>query len=351
MSVVPGSLDGQRVLILLHGSIGDVIRGIPLANLLKRHFPTVKIEWSAESPAAELLRDHPSIDEVIVFDRQKGGKAILEHLGELRGRRFGVVLDLQRLLKTGLISRWTRAPVRVGFARRDAKELNWLFNNCHIPTRKPGQSKLSMYLEFGKLFGITEDRVEWNFALDREERERVERLVPVPGEKYAAFFIGSSWPSKRWTASATAEAVDAVWNRWKMDVALLGAKSDREFANEIASSCGRGFLDLVGKTSLRDLIGILERASFSLGPDTGTMHLSAAVGTPVVSLWSPTDPVWSAPFGCEDLIVRSSAPCRTCMRRTCRYATPCMAGISHERVMAKIDLALARMQGGSSKWG
>jgi lipopolysaccharide heptosyltransferase II len=335
-------LDSGWVLIVLHGSIGDVVRGIPLANLLKRHRPALKVAWSVEPPAAPLLQAHPAIDDVITFDRYHWARVGVGYLKDLSKRKFDLVLDLQRHFKSGLIGWCTRAPVRVGFGRSDAKEGNWLFNTHHVPARKPGQSKLSMYLEFGAMLGIPTDPIEWRLSLRPNENDRVAMLLSGIQSPFAAFFVGSRWPSKRWTPEATAMLIDLVRDGWGLKTVLLGGEFDTDTAERIASLSRKGIWNLAGRTSLRDLIGILERSVFSLGPDTGTMHLSAAVGTPVVSLWAPSDPEWSGPFGNEDLIVRSPVACGPCMSRICGRATSCMAEISPDQVMIKIERVLKK---------
>jgi lipopolysaccharide heptosyltransferase II len=341
-------LNRSRLLIILHGSIGDVVRAIPVANRLKRQWPGIRLGWSVETPSADLLAGHPAIDDLIIFPRTDGPKGIVGYLRTLRGRQFDIVIDLQRHLKSGLISWLTRAPLRLGFSQADAKEGNWLFNNRYISERREGQSKLSMYLEFAEALGAPETPLAWEFALAREDEERVESLLREACAPFATFFVGASWPSKLWTARATAALAEIVHKRWRIDVVLVGDKSDVAFAREVERFSSIRVKDLTGRTSLRDLVGILSRSVFCVGPDTGSMHLSAALGIPVVSLFAPSDPQWSSPFGCEDLVVRSPIECGPCMKRVCRRATPCMAAIRVEEVVTKIETALARRVGHSS---
>jgi ADP-heptose:LPS heptosyltransferase len=120
-------VDSKRILIVLHGSIGDVTRALPLASLIRKGFPDVKLSWAVEAPSFPLVEHYPAIDEVIVFDRRHWWRGIWPFLRTIRGRRFDVVVDLQRHLKSGLISFFSGAPIRVGFNKADGKEFNWLF--------------------------------------------------------------------------------------------------------------------------------------------------------------------------------------------------------------------------------
>jgi ADP-heptose:LPS heptosyltransferase len=135
---------------VLHGSIGDVVRALPLANLLRNGFPRARVCWSIEPASLPLVEGHPAIDEVIVFDRRRVWKSFWPFLAEIRAGRFDLVLDLQRHLKSGIVSWFSGASLRIGFHRADAKELNWIFNNMRIEAFGGGNSKLDHYLKFAE---------------------------------------------------------------------------------------------------------------------------------------------------------------------------------------------------------
>jgi hypothetical protein len=136
----------KNILIVLHGSIGDVTRALPLANLIRRGFPKARLSWAVEPLCFPLVQHHPALDEVILFDRRRWWSAAVPFLRKIRAQRFDLVLDLQRLFKSGVVSWWSGAPHRIGFNRLDAKEFNWIFNNHFIPAAGDGVSKLEHYL-------------------------------------------------------------------------------------------------------------------------------------------------------------------------------------------------------------
>lgn len=334
-------LEPNRILIVLHGSIGDVTRAIPLANLVRRRYPDAQIAWSVEPPAYPLVEHHPAVDEVIRFDRGRWWKSLAPFLRQIRSKRFDLVLDLQRHLKSGLISRWSGAPYRLGFHRRDAKEFNWLFNNHHIPAAGNGMSKLSHYLEFAECLGIEPCPVEWGLSLLPEEEARVERLLEKVGGNFAVFFVGSRWESKQWFPDRTARGAAEIQRRYGLEIVLLGGKEEIRFAQEVESLRPPPVVNWVGQTSLREAVGILSRAQVAVGPDTGLMHLSAAVGTPVVSLWGATSPTRTGPYGCEDFVVQGKAACSPCYLRQCPIGRVCMQSIDVEEVAQMVGRALA----------
>jgi lipopolysaccharide heptosyltransferase II len=331
----------EKILIILHGSIGDVTRAIPLATLVRRGYPRARIAWAIEPAALPLVEHHAAVDEVIVFDRDRSPSSFWPFLDRVRSGRFDLALDLQRHLKSGIVSRWSGARARVGFHRQDAKEFNWLFNNYTIPPASNGTSKLDHYLKFAEFLGIEPCPVEWNFRLRPDEEAAVEKMAREVGGPFAVYTVGGRWESKRWFPDEAARSATEVKRRYGLEVVLLGGKEDRAFAEEMGRQRPAGFVDWTGRTTLREAIGILSRAEVCVGPDSGLMHISAAVGTPVVSLWGPTDPLRTGPFGYQGFTVQGRAACAPCYLKRCPIGRVCMRSIQSEEVLAKVAAALA----------
>ena len=336
-------LDPRRILIILHGSVGDVARALPVANHLRDAYPNASIAWAIEPAAFPLVEHHPAVDETIVFDRGNWGKSVGPFLRQIRRAKFDLVLDLQRLLKSGLISWWSGAPYRLGFHRQDAKEGNWLFNNHHIPPTGNGVSKLQHYLKFTEHLGIRQTSVRWGLRLTPAEERRVDQLVQELEGNFAAYFVGSRWESKQWFPVATAKCAAEVRRRYGLAAVLLGTKEDAAFAQRVVEQAsGIPLVNLVGRTSLREAAGVLRRAPVAVGPDTGLMHVSVAVGTPVVSLWGATSPERTGPHGFLHLVIRGKAPCSPCYLRHCPIGRMCMESIDVDEVAARVGGALSR---------
>lgn len=340
------AIQAERILIVLHGSIGDVTRAVPLANLVRRAYPKAKIAWSVEPPAFPLVERHPAVDEVLLFERRHGWRTFAPFLSRVRSGHFDLVLDLQRHLKSGLISWCSGAPYRLGFHRSDAKEFNWLFNNRHIPAQGDGISKLTHYLKFAEFLGTDPYPIEWQFPLTEGEKINVDAMLRVVGKRFAVFFVGGSWESKRWFAAETAESAAEIQLRYGLEIVLLGGKEDVGFAREVESFPRLRLANYVGRTSLREAVGILSRAQVAVGPDTGLMHLSAAVGTPVVSLWGATSPLRTGPHGFEELVIQGKAACSPCYLRRCPIGRICMKSITVEEVATGVGRALSRKADG-----
>ena len=342
---IPRDFQPKKILIILHGSIGDVTRALPLAGALRRGFPAARIVWSVEPPSLPLLRGNEAIDEILIFDRPRWQSALIGFLAEVRRRKFDLVLDLQRHFKSGLISRWSGASFRLGFHRDDSKEFNWIFNNLHIEAYGDAISKLEHYGKFIDALGIERGDLRWDFRLTTAERAAVEKHLLPAQRDFAVLFAGTRWQSKQWLPAQIAECADVLKREFDLDAVLLGSSADEKIARQSAAEARTNVVNLVGRTSLREAIGIIEKAKLAVGPDTGLMHIAAAVGTPVISLWGATDPARTGPHCFADLVIRGRAPCVPCNRRQCRIGRICLQSITCAEIADKAALALQRRSG------
>ena len=137
---------GRRICIVMMSAIGDAVHVLPVVTAIKRHEPSAKITWILQPGPASLVRGHPDVDEILVFEKARGSRGMLELRAELARREFDLVIDLQVYIKAGLVTSFTRAPVKLGFDRARARDLNWLFTNRRIPTHAP-QHVQDQYLE------------------------------------------------------------------------------------------------------------------------------------------------------------------------------------------------------------
>ena len=330
------------ILVVLMGSLGDLVRGLCLPGDIKRHWPGATITWLVEPSWKSLVDYHPLIDEVIVFDRPRGAAAVFDLCRDLKKRHFDISLDLQRHFKSGFFSLLSGAPHRIGVHPRNAKEFNWIFNNHHIPFFSNRQPKLNHYLKFVAYLGAPPSAIP-DFGLSSlDVRHLPERLAAQLPEAYIVVVMGSSWISKDWTYDGYRGLLYRILERGTHGVVLVGDGSQTGPAGQLEMALGSDhLLNLAGKTSLLELTAILGSAVVSVGPDSGPGHLSAAVGTPYVSLFGPTDPERVAPFRCDRFVVQAESDCIGCYHKTCRYTGPnCMAEITADMVMQTLEQAL-----------
>lgn len=351
------TLAGKKILIVLLGSIGDVVRGLSLAMRLKRSVPTCHVTWAVEPKSADVLVGHPAVDQVIRFERQEGFSAYRRFLSVLRAEHFDVVLDLQRHFKSGFTSFATRAPVRIGFHPKNAKELNWIFQNDWIEFVPDTVQKLDHYQRFGDRlglpavspleFGLEGDNSVWRGAETIfAEQCTKQGLRDLPGpEKRVALIVGSSWQSKLWPAERYIELVQLLWKELGMMTIVVGGPSDKRIAAQIKKNVSDiPVCDLTGATSLRELAVVFQRVQIAIGSDSGPMHIAAAVGCPVISIWGATSPMRSGAYGSDDLVLQSSIGCSPCYFRKCPgLDTLCMSDIPSVAVLSKLKRHLGLM--------
>jgi heptosyltransferase I len=322
----------QRILIILLGAIGDVTRALPLAQRLRAAYPQAHITWAIEPLSAPLVRHHPAVDAVIVFDRPRGLPAFREFLSKVRTVGADLTLDLQRHLKSGVASLASGAALRVGFHRRNSREGNWIFNNRHIAPQQHLSIKLQQYLAFADCLGAAAAPITFGLHMTKEEVSQVDAMLAEVRAPFVAAFVGSSCESRLWFPERTASLADALATRGVSTV-LVGGPGDVAFANAANASARSSVTNLAGQTTLRHLIGIFERCAAAYGPDSGPMHIAAAVGARVVSLWGATSAARSTPWNNEEGVIEGSADCMPCYRKTCPIGRVCMQAISVEMVL------------------
>ncbi len=298
------------------------------------------LAWSIEPACLPLLQGNSAIDEIILLERRRWWKNAGPFLARVRGGNFDLVLDLQRLFKSGFISWWSGAAQRIGFHRKDSKEFNWIFNNCHIPAYGDKIPKIEHYMKFVDYLGIERFPLEWEFNLSPEEGTSITGHLSKTAGPFAALFVGTRWQSKQWFPSQMSECADRLQGDFGLNVVLLGSKDDQPLAQEVVSMARRPLNNLVGRTTLREAIGVIQQARIAVGPDTGLTHIAAALRTPVISLWGATRPQRTGPYGYADLVLQGKAPCVPCQRRTCSIGRVCLQSITTEQIGAKIRKVL-----------
>lgn len=333
MSPIQFTTPPGRILIIKPSAIGDVVHSLPVLNLLRRKWPAAHVSWLVASACAGLLDGHPQIDDVIIFDRRRFGKGwrkpsaaagLFGFTRSLRQRQFDLVIDLQGLFRSGWLAVKTRAAVRVGPA--EARELGWIFYTHRIPTGFPSGHAVDRYLNIAEALGLGRSPVEFKFPTSDEDRKFVADLLPGTAP-YAVFLPGTNWETKRWPAEKFAACVSPLRERFGLRSVVAGGMGDAHLAAQIPGS-----VDLTGKTNLRQLVALLERAALVIANDTGPMHIAAALGRPMVSIYGPTSPDRTGPYGRVNTVVQLDIECSPCYGRHCSHIS-CMRKLSAEAIL------------------
>jgi len=295
----------DRVGIVMMSAVGDAVHVLPVINALKRHTADARVTWVLQPAPATLVRGHPQVDDIVIFDRARGRRAFTEVKRQLSTRPFDVVLDLQVYFKAGLVTSFTKAPVKLGFDKARARDMNWLFTTHRIPPHPAGQHVQDQYFEFLQALGVEPEPAAWHLGPWDDEREwqrdffsRIERPV-------AAIVVGTSKAEKDWIPERWAQVVDVLYDEYGLQPVLVGGRSARELAAErvIMERARHKPISALG-SGLRKLVSILDGSALVLAPDTGPLHMAVALDRPVISLIGYTNPKRTGPWRrFHDLII------------------------------------------------
>jgi heptosyltransferase I len=285
-----------RVCIVMMSAVGDAVHVLPLVTALKRHDPATHVTWVLQPGPATLVRGHPAVDEIVLFDRTRGARGFLDTRAQLAGHQFDVCVNLQVYFKAGIITSFVPAPVKLGFDRARARDFNWLFTNAKIP-RHPMQHVQDQYFEFLDALGVPHQPPAWDLGPWPEERAWQREFFAGIERPAAAIVVATSKPQKDWLPERWARVCDALHEDHGLQPVLVGGRSERELAAEavIMREARHKPVSALG-SGLRKLVAILDGSALVLSPDTGPLHMAVALDRPVVSLIGYSNPKRVGPY-------------------------------------------------------
>lgn len=251
------------------------------------------------------MSDIPDVD-FIIFDKARGAAGYRDVRRQLHKRHFDVALCLHASVRANFISRLVRTPVRLGYDYSRARDFQWLFTNARIDPA-PGQHVQDAMMSFARTIGIPPRDLRWDIPLTAAHREFAAACV---GERRPVMII-SPCSSERtrsyrnWSAENYAAAANHARQKFGCRIVVTGSGSgiEREYGRTIGRLCGRNVVNLVGKTSLKQLLALLDLSSVLLCPDSGPAHMATTVGTPVIGLYATSNPARTGPYFSRDLAV------------------------------------------------
>ncbi len=340
------------ILIIRTAYIGDVMMTIPMLRPLRLQFPEAHVSFLTSTPAAELLRGNPDLDEVICFEpfwfyQSAYKSSYLQFLRSVGRRRFDLVIetrgDIREIL---LLVRPFKAKFKVSYGVGGGA-----YMLSHVVPYPGLKHKVEYHLDICRYLNCPVNKVEWGVHLSAEERKRVEQILCDSGLNgpFLAAHPGSRLVLKRWLKARYAELFDRISVTTGLPVILLGAPAETPLVNEIAAHMKQTPVNLSGKLDLRQMAGVLARARAFVCNDSAPMHVAAAVDTPTVALFGPSKSVETAPFGSIHRVVERKMPCRsTCDESNCLHTDrhACMRSISVDQALSVVaemlnDLCLA----------
>lgn len=291
----------DKLCVLRLSAIGDCCHTLAVVRTLQQHLPDTELTWVIGKTEAGLMAGLDGV-ELIVFDKAGGRRAVREVQSALGGREFDVLLNMHASWRANRVSRLIRAQRRIGFDRDRARDLQWLFTDEHIaPQHQP--HVIDGLFGFAERIGVRGRTLDWRLPIEDEHREFAATLADA-GQPLVVISPCSSIRARNfrnWPASRYAAVAQHLADQYGARIAITGGGSglEMEYAAEISDAGPDGVVDLVGKTSLKGLAAIIERAAFVLCPDSGPAHIATAVGTPVVGLYATSNPGRTGPVSSQ----------------------------------------------------
>ncbi len=351
----------KKILIIKPSSLGDVIHALPFLNALKTTFPDSQVDWVISKNLKGILEDNPLINELISLDKDswKSVKKLPNTLSELsslrktlKSKHYDMVVDLQGLLRSGLIAFSTPTTLKIGFD--DAREGSRFFYDRKVPVDESAHA-VDKCLEVAKAIKAETNRVKFPLYADNASKNQIRKLIGTTKE-YIVIVPSARWTSKRWPA----ENFAALIKKLSIPCIISGSKGDKRTVQNLinlltentAAASGspikkkpvkndgpRKTINLCGKTGLKELTALLAGAKAVVTNDTGPMHIAAALNVPVIAIFGPTDPAKTGPYGWQTSrklkVVKTDVPCSPCRKKRCQELI-CMNNLSVNAVFREL---------------
>ena len=371
------SAEFSRILLIKPSALGDVVHTLPVLVKLRARYPRARIDWLITPENAEVVRYHPALSNVVLFARRDFSKrgrrwraflSFFDLLKQIRSAKYELIIDMHGQVRSAFFALISGARVRIGFDRpvkrgltvstehdlknipshgwRGAREGSWIAYTHRIPIPTLDVHAIDRYLWVAPLLGLDDNPPDLTIHLSPQATSKVNRLLEeqgVPASKPLVVLVpGTIWETKHWTI----EGFAGVARQFLQDgfaVALAGTMRDQQRCRQIAAAAP-GTCDLSGKTTPADLAALIRRAEVAVTNDSGSMHVAASLGKPMVSVFGPTNPVHIGPYERPESVVRVDLPCSPCNYRRlsqCPFDHACMKQVTSAMVVERVRKILS----------
>ena len=326
--------------ILIRGTnwIGDAVMTLPAVRAIRNTFPGAQISVLAKPWVAEIFNLCPDVDEVIVFQSPGSHSGIAGKLRlarELKARRFDAAILLQNAIEAAIITWLAGIPVRAGY-NSDGRGL-LLTHSVRRTEAVKRVHQIQYYLEMVKSLGCRSTEADVHLHPGNEYENLSEKILSEHGIGREGFIVGLApgaayGPAKRWLPERFAAVGDRLIEDLSAQVVLFGSNEDRKSADLVQQHANHRFINLAGKTNLKEAIAAISKCSLFISNDSGLMHIAGALNIPTVAIFGSTNPVTTSPVGDRSVVIYKGASCSPCLKETCPTDFRCMEMISVEEV-------------------
>lgn len=326
-----------RILVRSSNWLGDAVMSVPAVRAIKNGRPDAQVTIAVPANIAPTWKLVPEVDAIIPLPN----RSLLSAVGLLRRRSaFDAAILFPNSLRVALESWLSGIPRRVGYRGHWRR---WLLNQTVAEARKPNppEHHSLRFLRIVRDCGAETSNIQHPIPMSREQASNIQIKVAdqplkiglCPGAEYG--------PAKRWLPERFAEVAAKISGQTSAQWTLFGTKNDATIGGQIAAAIGDHCVNRIGRTTLDELINELRECRLLLTNDTGTMHLAALLGVPVVTIFGSTEPRLTRPLGNGHIILRHHVECSPCFLRQCPIDFRCMKAVSAQEVVDAVESILA----------
>ncbi|MGH9469681.1 MAG: lipopolysaccharide heptosyltransferase II [Terriglobia bacterium] len=355
----------RKILVRATNWIGDAVMSVPALDALRAGFPESEIVVLAKPWVSDVYYRHPAVTRQIIYDSEKehrGTRGFSRLIRRLRDERFDAAVLLQNAFHAAWLAWRAGIPVRIGYARDGRAPLLTTAVEALPPAAYGHQAYYYLHLLFrAGLIARPEPPQpleETRLAVQPEEQAWAERYLGSLALQGPRFLIGLApgaayGPAKRWPAARFAELADRLIAALSADVLIFGSQAEKALAEDVAGEMKHTPSIVAGETALRQSMAMLAQCRLVVSNDSGLMHLSAALGLPVIAIFGSTNPYATGPLGPFTRVLHNPVACSPCGLRVCPIDLRCMEGLSVDAVyraalecVKRLGIAYDRAPGG-----
>jgi len=329
--------DPRKILVRATNWIGDAVMSLPALEALRSRFPEAEIVVLSKPWVGELYWGHRAVNRQIVYDpaaEHRGARGFWKLVQQLQAEHFDAAILLQNAFHAAWMAWLARIPVRIGYGSDGRSGL--LTEAVQPPPPEVYGHQAYYYLELLFRAGLIEKPkalTEIRVRLERSEETWAGKHLDALGLRGPRFLVGlnpgaSFGPAKCWLPERFADLADRFIGALHADVLIFGSREERPLAETIASEMEHTPLILAGETTLRQFMALLARCRLVVTNDSGPMHLTAALGVPLVAIFGSTDERTTGPVSPRARLVSQHVSCSPCGLRECPIDFRCMTRVS-----------------------
>lgn len=326
----------ESLCILRLSAIGDVCNSIAMAQAIQRQWPETRLTWICGKVEARLLKGLPGI-RVIVFDKKQGWQGYKAVWQALKGERFDALLHMQTAIRASIVSLGIKAKYKLGFDAARSSDLQQLFTNVKVKS-PDAPHVLDGFMQFAATLGVTDLTPSWEIPLSEEDQRWADQHIYQDNTLVIAPAASKGY--KNWTAEGYAAlAKHAHQQGFAVILAGSPAKIEVDLGNAIEARLDFPVNNLIGQSSLKQLLALLQRAALVCAPDTGPAHMAVAVGTPVLGLYAHHNPERTGPYLSRQYVVSVYDECIREETGQSPEQLPWRSRVKNLEAMAKIQVS------------